>query len=305
MMLAIFEQVFILVVFCLVGYVLSKTGWIDATHSKTLSILLVYIFYPCVLFNSFSARFTPYYLVEKAPLFLVSLGIIPVVVITAKVINRFLSKEPFEKRVNEYSMSMANIGYMGYPLAEAIFGGSVLLDCMIFALPMNVYIGTVGYNMLTAGEKKKTLLQQIITPSMVGILLGCFVGITGIRLPSVVCEITQKSAACMAPISMLLTGMTISQFSIKEMLLNKKVYIISGVRLMLAPLLVFGLLKLFCLEFALTAGVLLYAMPCGMNTIVYPQLVGKDCRLGAATVLVSTILSLITIPLCLHFLLGQ
>jgi predicted permease len=46
----------------------------------------------------------------------------------------------------------------------------------------------------------------------------------------------------------------------------------------------------------------LYAMPCGMNTIVYPKLVEKDCRLGAATVLVSTVLSLITIPLCIYLL---
>ena len=302
-MIAIFEQVFILIIFCLAGYVLSKVKLVDPSHSKTLSVLLTYVFLPCVSFNTFSAQFTPAYLLDKGPLILVSTGLISVVVLVAKLINRFLTKEPYEKAVNEYSMSMANIAYMGYPLAEGVFGSAVLLDCMMFALPMTIYIGTVGFNMLTAGKEKKSLLKKIFTPSLIGILIGCAVGISGIKLPDVIYEISQKAGACMAPASMLITGMTISCFSIKELLKNKTVYVICAVRLLLAPLLVFGLLKLFGLEFALTAGVVLYAMPCGMNTIVYPQLVGKDCRLGAATVLVSTALSMLTIPLCLYFLL--
>jgi hypothetical protein len=102
----------------------------------------------------------------------------------------------------------------------------------------------------------------------------------------------------------LLTGMAISQFSIKELLCNRRVYIICAVRIVLMPVLVWALVKLCRLNFALMPAVLLYAMPCGMNTIVFPKLVEKDCRLGAGTVLVSTALSMLTIPLCLYFLLS-
>ena len=302
-MLAMFEQVFILVTFCVIGYILCKVKLVKPDQSKVLSVVLIYILFPLMSFKTFSGQFTVAYLQEKGFLLLVSLGLIPVVVIMAKLISRLLGGEPYERNVNEYSMSMANIGYMGYPLAEAVYGTAGMLDCMMFGLPMTMYINTVGYNMLTAGNGQKSLLQKIFTPSMFGILTGCFVGITGLKLPNTVFEIAKMGSSCVAPISMMLTGMAISQFNIKELLCNKKVYVICAVRLALMPVLVWLLVKLCGFTFALLPAVLLYAMPCGMNTIVFPKLVDKDCRLGAATVLISTIVSMVTIPICLYFLL--
>lgn len=302
-MLAMFEQVFILVTFCVIGYILCKVKLVKPDQSKVLSVVLIYILFPLMSFKTFSGQFTVAYLQEKGFLLLVSLGLIPVVVIMAKLISRLLGGEPYERNVNEYSMSMANIGYMGYPLAEAVYGTAGMLDCMMFGLPMTMYINTVGYNMLTAGNGQKSLLQKIFTPSMFGILAGCLVGITGLQLPQAVFEIAKMGSDCVAPISMMLTGMAISQFSIKELLCNKKVYVICAVRLALMPVLVWVLVKLCGFTFALLPAVLLYAMPCGMNTIVFPKLVDKDCRLGAATVLISTIVSMVTIPICLYFLL--
>lgn len=301
-MFAMFEQVFILVTFCVIGYVLCKVKLANPDHSKVLSVILIYILFPLMSFKTFSAQFTVEYLQEKGLILLVSLGLILVVVIAAKLISRLLGGDPYEKNVNEYSMSMANIGYMGYPLAEAVYGTAGMLDCMMFGLPMTIYINTVGYNMLTAGKGQKSILQKIFTPSMFGILAGCLVGITGLQLPQAVFEIAQMSSNCVAPISMMLTGMAIQQFSLKELLCNRKVYIICAVRLALMPVLVWALVKLCGFTFALMPAVLLYAMPCGMNTIVFPKLVDKDCRLGAATVLVSTALSMLTIPLYLYLL---
>lgn len=301
-MAAIFEQVLILITFCVTGFVLCKTKLLNPEHSKPLSVLLVYVFFPCMSFNTFSSQFTVAYLQDRGALILVSVGLLPVMVILAKIITKFLGGDPYEKNVNEYSMSTANIGYMGYPLVEAVFGMEHLLDCMMFGLPLSIYIGTVGYNMLTAGKGQKSIWQKIFTPSLIGILLGCAVGISGIKLPQTVFDIAKMSSNCVAPVSMLLTGMAISQFSIKELLSNWKVYIICAVRLLVAPVLAWALVKLCGLSFALVPAAVLYAMPCGMNTIVYPKLVEKDCRLGAATVLVSTVLSLITIPLCIYLL---
>ena len=48
--------------------------------------------------------------------------------------------------------------------------------------------------------------------------------------------------------------------------------------------------------------VLLYAMPCGLNTIVFPKMVGEDCRPGASMAMISTVACLLTIPLCMQIL---
>lgn len=299
---AIFGQVAILLTFCLTGYILCKTKLVNPEHSKVLSVLLVYIFFPCMSFNTFSTKFNMSYLSTQWPLIAISVGMLAVIVVISKLICIPLRGEAYERNVNEYSMSIGNIGYMGYPLAGAVFGETVLLDCMMFGLPMSLYIGTVGYNMLTAGKGQKNIWQKIFTPSLIGILIGCVAGITGIWLPQTVYDVAKMGNNCVAPISMLLTGMAISQFPIKSLLTNWKVYVICAVRLLLAPALALLLIKVTGLSSALIPAVALYAMPCGMNTIVYPKLVEKDCSLGAATVLISTTLSLLTIPFWLALL---
>lgn len=302
-LIAIFEQVLILITFCLTGYVLCKVKLLGSEHCKPLSVLLIYVFFPLMSFKTFSVQFTVGYLKTKGLMILVSIALIPVVAIIARVISKFLGGDKYQQDVNMYSMSVPNIGYMGYPLAEAVYGAGGMMDCMMFGLPMTMYINTYCYNMLTVGKGSKSILAQIFTPSMIGILAGCVVGIFGWKVPETLMDIAQMGNNCVAPVSMLLTGMALSEFSIKELLGNKKVYVVCAIRLIAVPLLVWGLVKLSGLQSALIPAVILYAMPCGMNTIVFPKLVDKDCRSGAAIVLVSTAISLITIPLCLHFLL--
>lgn len=302
-MIAIFEQVLILITFCLAGYVLCKAKLLGPEHCKPLSVLLIYVFFPLMSFKTFSVQFTVAYLESKGLMMLVSVALIPVIAIIARLISKVLGGDEYQQDVNMYSMSIPNIGYMGYPLAEAVYGATGMMDCMMFGLPMTMYINTYCYNMLTAGKVKKSIWSKIFTPSMIGILIGCFVGILGLKLPEFIMDIGVMGGNCVAPVSMVLTGVALSEFSIKELLGNKKVYIVCAVRLVAVPLLVWALVKLCGLQFALIPAVVLYAMPCGMNTIVFPKLVDKDCRSGAAIVLVSTAISLITIPLCLYFLL--
>ena len=299
-MIAIFEQVFILILFCLAGYIFSKMGVLNPGHSKTLSGLLVYIILPCVSFNSFSAQFNRTYLAQSWPLIAVCLGLLVIMVLIGKVLAGCISKDPYERNVNEYSISIPNIGYMGYPLAEGLYGAAGLLDAQMFCLPMSIYINTVGYNMLTAGTQPKPMWKKIFTPGMIGLLAGAIVGFFQIPVPGVIAEASQRAGSCMGPISMLLTGMAISQFPMKELLANKMVYVISAIRIVVVPAMIGLILLGLRLNFAIKIAMVICAMPCGMNTIVFPQLVGKDCKMGAGTVMISTAASLVTIPLLLY-----
>ena len=104
-MIAIFEQVFILVVFCLTGFVLCKAKLVKPEHSKPLSVLLVYVFFPCMSFNTFSAQFNVAYLQQRGTLILVSVGMLAVMVVGSKIVTKLLGGDPYTQNVNEYSMS--------------------------------------------------------------------------------------------------------------------------------------------------------------------------------------------------------
>ena len=293
----VFEQVFVLCAFVVVGYVLTKTGIVAAEHSKILSGLLVYVFLPCNIFNTFSTNFSVTYLTANYPLLVTSL-VLQAVLLTGSFFGaKLFSKHPYERRIYEYSLAVPNFGYMGYALSEGLLGSAGLIDFMIFALPVNVYTYTMGYARLT---KRSMNLKGLLNPVMIATALGILAGITGYRPPAIFMDVVDKARGCMGPVSMLLAGIVMAQFPVKQILGNWKIYPVIALRLLIIPGLVglslLGLNKPDILRIA----VLFYALPCGMNTVVFPKLVDENCHIGAGMGMISTLLACGTIPLVFH-----
>ena len=293
-MFVVMEQVFVLFAFSLAGYLLSVCKLANVSHAKLLSTLLVYVFLPCNIFRTFSVNCTVEYISEKYVLILASAVIIALLVVFAKFGARLFSKEAYPQKIYRYALSIPNYGFMGFALTESLLGTAGLLNIMLFSLPISLYNYSGAFCMLT---KKKLTLKSLLHPVLIAIALGMIVGLTGIPVPKVIISIMDKSSACMGPVSMLLAGITISEFKFPALLKNKKNYIIVFLRLILIP----GILGLLLLPLnnpvLLQSAVLLYAMPCGLNTIVYPMLVDEDCEIGAGMALVSNVLACLTIPL--------
>ena len=301
-MLVIFKQVVVLLLFALIGCVLAKKKVINADHSSLLSALAVYVFLPCTAFNTFCSNFTVAYLSEKYPLILISTVMLVVLILLGKVLAKKLQPTGYDRAVYEYALIIANGSYMGYPLMQSLYGDQGLLDMMVFALPIFVYTYTLGYDLLTERTGKGFSIKRLLTPVVVAMLLGCIVGLTGIPMPDVITQVTSSAGGCLGPAGMLLLGIALAKFNPKELLKHKAVYIVTAMRLVVIPLLIFAVLKLLKMDYALLVAIMTYAMPSGLNVIVFPQLIGHDCTRGASLVLISTVLSLITIPLCLFFL---
>lgn len=301
-MLIVLEQVAILLLFCVIGFILAKKRILKSEKGDLLSAMLVYMFMPATVFSTCAANCTVDYITAKYPLILVSAGILIALIIGAKVIAKFLGPACYLRDMYEYSLVVPNTAYIGYPLMLGLYGSEGLLDMLIFGLPLILYCYTIGYNILTDRRKERFSLKKVLTPVTVAMALGCAVGLSGIQVPSVITQLVDKSAACLAPLGTLLMGMSISEFSFKDMLSDKRLYLLTVLRLIVIPLAVFGVLKLGRWEFALIPAICSYCMPCGLNVIIFPKLIGQDCKSGAGLVLLSTVLAIITVPLCMYFL---
>lgn len=295
-MLTVFSQVFILFAFAAAGFSFAKLGKLKTEHSPILSGLLVYVFLPFYVFDTFAKSFTRQYISKNYEIILWSLGIVVFLGIVMRFMSILFDKRKYERDVYEYSLVVPNSGYMGYPMAEAVLGEIGLLNTMIFCLPLSVYIYTIGYSNLT---KRGLSLKKLLNPTIVSLLLGAIAGFFAVPIPSVLSTIMNKAGSCMGPVSMLLAGIVVSEFNFKELLLEKKVYIITALRLFIIPILI-GLVVSPFSKTVMEIAVLIYAMPCGLNTIVFPRLVDEDCRLGAGFALLSNILACLSIPIVLN-----
>ncbi len=295
-MTVIFEQVFILLVFGAVGYGLAKAEIIKADHSKMLSGLLVYVFSSCNTFRTFATNFNVQYLKSNYLLILVSVIILAVLSLIAHFAAKLFSKQKYTRYVYEYSMLIPNFGYMGYALAENLLGAIGLLSVMVFSIPMLIYIYLIAFCILAKKTFTPKGILNIMTVTMVS---GMLAGLFEVQMPSVVTSVLDTSRACMAPTSMLLAGVVISKFRIKEILSNVRIYIITVLRLTVIPVVVGVFLALFLPMSIVQPAVIFLAMPCGLNTVVFPDLVGEDCSVGAGLAVVSSLLSCVTIPIVL------
>ena len=292
-MLTIFQNVALLLIFVAVGFFLTKTKVLNGDFSQIISGIVVYFFLPCNIIKTMGTSFTVEYVSNNYKTLLVSLGVITVIVIAAHFLVKLLSKDKYERYVCEYSLIISNSGYMGYPLSEALFGTS--FPIMVFGLPFSLYIYTVGFSGLT---KRKLTLKGLLNPIILTTLAGMALGLSGLKLPTFIQEgILEKGSACMGPCCMLLTGIVIAGFNLKDVLLNAKVYIVSALRLVGIPILAGGVLSLFFGADIVESAVLYTALPCGLNTVVFARLVGENSRTAAGLALVSTIASCVTIPI--------
>ncbi|MCQ2386289.1 MAG: AEC family transporter [Clostridia bacterium] len=300
-MLVILSKIGNFFVFMLIGFGLGKSGLVRKEHSALLSKLLMLVFFPCNLLRTMISGFTRETVSRQLPILLCGTAVLTAIALLAWGAGKLSSRDAYERKVIQYSYTVPNAGYMGYPVMQALYGDMILADMMVFVLPVTVFTYTVGYTLLTNG---KLSLRRLFNPAVVSLLLGMALGVSALPVPDFVLSVLDQGKACMGPVSMLLTGLVVSEFSLKEAVANKKVWLVSLCRLLFIPAAVCLCLKPFASPALLLCACGCYAMPCGLNTIVFPKLTGEDCRMGAGLAVVSNILALGTIPLMLTLFCG-
>ena len=130
-------------------------------------------------------------------------------------------------------------------------------------------------------------------------LLGSIFGLSGLKLPHFALDFLSVASAPMGPCTMLILGMALSEYRLKKLLKAPMNYVISLLRLVVIPAIFVTAFKILGLNNVIMPALIVYSMPCGLNTVVFPKMVGEDCETGAALTLISTTLSMITIPFML------
>ena len=108
----------------------------------------------------------------------------------------------------------------------------------------------------------------------------------------------KNAGNCMGPVAMILAGVVMGGYNFKELITMKKVYITTLLRLIILPALFVIPVKLLGFgDDVILFTFIAFAMPIGMNTIIYPATYGGDTKTGASMTMVSSVFSVITIPL--------
>ena len=296
--LIVADQIFILVLLIAAGYVAVSAKIVDPRATRGLSGLLINITIPALIVASMQVPFTPERLAGAETLVLATGMLYVFSFAIAWAVSKAMRVPPAEEGVLQFAIVFGNVGFMGFPVALTLFGRESLFYVAIFNLFFNVLVFSVGIAMLTEGRGKgfdpKLLLNPGIAASVVGLAL--FLG--SVEIPSPFIDSIDLLGGVTTPLAMIIGGAMLATFPAREMVGNWRIWVASAVLLLAVPA-AYCYLLAPCFADPYINGIMITmaAMPAAANTVIFAEQYGADSRLAAQSVFVSTIGSLVTIPL--------
>ena len=299
MSLLLTKQIAELFIMILLGFILVKSSLLTKQDSKVLSTVALYIVTPCVIINAFQVQYSQDVKNGIILSFLAAMIIHIVYIVVARMIGKVYTLNGVEKATIIYT----NAGNLIIPLVQALLGKEWVVYTTGYILVTTVFIWTHG-RMLICEEKGfnvKDLLKNVnVIASIIGILMFAL----KIQLPSLITETMDSMSATIAPISMIVAGMLIAGMDVKDCLKNKRLYIITFLKMIVFPLLAVCLLKFSSLssmakngDMILLISLLASVAPTAASVTQIAQIYDADSEYASAYYFITTLLCILTMPI--------
>lgn len=296
-LLPIIESILTLFILIAIGFIAYRTGIINRSGVTGLSSLLVNITLPCLIIESMQVPVTPDRIHEIVVIFTIELVVYGISFIAAFLVPYFLSGSQFEVGVFRFMLIFSNLGFMGYPVCQALFGNESLFYVTLINIPFGLLVFTIGVFLLRPDLAKNPDLKRILSPGLVSSLLGLLFFFVGFTIPSPVSDSISLLGSVTTPLAMIVIGALLAPLPFGSMFGDFRIWVVSAFRLGLIPLAVFFLLRPFISDpLLLSVPVLLAAMPIAANTVLLAEEYGVNAEIASKGVFISTVLSLVTIP---------
>ena len=292
--LTVGNQVIILFVLIAVGVILGKKKVLNDNAVKGMTDLVLYAVTPCVIINSFMREFDTAMLKYLIITFIAAAVWFIIDIIVANIIIH--DKDKKRENVLRFGLIFSNCGYMSIPLQQALLGDDGVFYGAVFVSVFNIIVWTYGVSLMDGSTKNISLKKIFINPGIIGTVVGLIIFLTSVKLPSVITAPIGYLAAVNTPIPMIIIGYHLVGASFK--ITGKNTWISIIFRLVVSPLILLFGMYLFGIKGAvLVAGVIAASAPWAANTTMFAQKFDADVPLSAACVSLTTLLSVITMPI--------
>ncbi len=298
--MTIINQVIILFLIMIVGVYARKKNIITDESNKSLSQFLLNIALPFLILSSFDYNISKEAIKNAELIFLYSTVIHIFLILITKVLCIKFDKNT--SIVARCALIYSNAGFMGYPLMAGLYGKIGVFYTAIYGIPYNILLftyGTILFSKTSFKNNTKDALKKIIlNPGIIAIFLGIILLISKFKLPDPISEAVSLVGNTTTPLAMIIVGAMLSDLNIKEIFKEKIVYYISFIKLILIPIMIFILISLFKADdFLKNICILLEATPSAVVCSVFASQYNIRKDLAAKLVFVTTLFSIITIPI--------
>lgn len=296
---SLISQMILLFALMATGYISNKTGILDELSNARFSRFLLNIALPATILNSACNQT---YL-ERTTVLSV-MGIAAGIFIILPILSKLIAKVFHLDATYQLMLNYSNLGFMGFPIIGSLYGTQNVFYAAIFMMVFNVHIFTVGIITLRGKtEHTRELLKKLCTPGIASAVIAFIIVMVQRSFPAPVTQVVESLSVVTTPLAMIVIGSQLAQVNILEVIKTKKLYLMSFFKLIVYPFVVYLCLYYIIGNSMITnIAVILVGLPVAGNVTMICTEYGGNAPLAAQGTCISTLLSLITIPVMMMFM---
>ena len=296
MFINVLTQVIILLILILIGVILAKGKVLTEQGVKSMTDTVLMIVTPCVIIKSFIREFNTSVLKSLLISFLIAfLAHIGFIILSHLLIR---DSDKAKEKVLRFGAIFSNCGFMSIPLQQALLGDNGTFYGSSYIAIFNLFIWSYGIITMSGDKKYLTPKKLIVNPGIISITIGLIIFLFSVPIPKIIYQPINHISALNTPIPMIIIGYHLSKSNLLDGIKNIKCIFAMSLRLILYPILALIVLYLCGVRGdMLVSSVISCSAPVAAITTMFSSKFGADTSLSVNFVSLSTVLSLLTMPL--------
>ena len=289
-------QVIIIFFLMAIGFIFTKTGKLSEKGIKEITNIVLTIVTPCVLINSYQQK-TFNADLAKELIFAAAISLVVQIfaILLGMLVFKKDSKEHF--RINIFCTAYSNCGFMAIPLLQATLGDNGVFYGSAYLAVFSILSWTHGIYLMSGNKKEISFKNLIKNPGVIGVVVALFLFVFNIKLPLVVGNTVGYIADLNTPLAMIVLGTYLVQIKPKDFIQDKDIYLSMLTRLLIVPLAGILISLIVPIDSSIKMAVLIpAACPAATVSALFASKYNKDADYACEVVSISTLLSVITIP---------
>ncbi len=295
--LTVFIQMLSLLVMIAAGWIAARTKMLDTHTNSHMSQLIVNIFNPLLVLSSAAGSVGQVPLSRLLTVFLIAIGMFLFFILAGSILSPFFDKDPFQRKIFQLMFVFSNLGFIGIPVVSSVLGAEYVVYVSEFLLIYNLVFYTYGVSLMR-GRFTLGSLRALINPGNAACILAMILVLANLPLPGFLRTAVDYLGGAASPLALMAVGFTLSNANRKEIFGDKRLYLFVFLKLLALPCLMLPILRLLPIDAPLVSVcMVMFGMPVGSMPLMLITQQGLDGKVCTASVLLSTILCVVTVPI--------
>ncbi|KUO73602.1 MAG: hypothetical protein APF77_15395 [Clostridia bacterium BRH_c25] len=295
------SQVLILFIIMFMGAAAKRSGILNNDIQDSISELLMKVALPALVLSSTNFEGTSEVLPNMISILIITIVSYILTIILCMLTVKTLHYDKKTANVFIALIVFGNVGFMGYPVAEAFFSEVGVLYATVVNLVFIIFLWT--YGILLFDRQEKVELKKLLNLGSISSFIAIIMFLFKLRLPYTLYSAFELTGKMTTPLSMLLIGALIAEIDIAKLVSNKKVYLVSAIKLLILPFATAYILKLMGFNtMVISICTIMAAMPAGATNAIFAKQFDSEPLFASVGVFITTLLSILTLPLTVYVL---